>query len=125
MKSNMYFRYFVCLLAAALLFSACSKEEEEEAVEPQDPFLGAWIIFDAGGDFAEDNVGTTYTFTEAGGITISKGALRSTGTYVRNDDIIEVSLDTGFDLTYDYMLTDTQLTMDNQDNNQIFFLRRP
>ncbi len=129
MKSHKHIYHFVFLLTATFLFNACA-EEEEDAVEPaQDPFLGAWIIFDAGGDFAEDNVGTTYTFGDDGTIRISKGARLTNGTYVRNDDTIEVTLDYGndntFELTYDYMLTDTQLTMDNQDNDQIFFLRRP
>lgn len=113
------------LLVSLLFFAACSGSEEEGAPEPQDPFLGAWIITEAEGDFVDDNVGTTYTFSEDGSLLIEKGIRRTTGTYVRNTATIEASLTGGFDLVYDYKLSNTQLTLDNQGNNQKFYLERP
>jgi len=125
MKSLSRFSSLAYLLILSLVFAACSSEDEEDTPEPQDPFLGAWIITEAEGSFADDNVGTTYTFSEDGSLVIEKGALRSTGTFTRNTSTIEVSLSSGFDLVYDYTLTNTQLTLDNQDNDQKFIFERP
>jgi len=125
MKSLSLFSSLAYLLILSLVFAACSGEDEDDVAEPQDPFLGAWIITEAEGSFADDNVGTTYTFSEDGSLVIEKGALRSTGTFTRNSSTIEVSLSSGFDLVYDYTLTNTQLTLDNQGNDQKFIFERP
>ncbi|MEM8966933.1 MAG: hypothetical protein AAGE93_10995 [Bacteroidota bacterium] len=125
MKSLSRFNYLAYLLIVSLVFAACSSDDEGDAAEPQDPFLGAWIITEAEGAFVDDNVGTTYTFSEDGSLVIEKGLLRSTGTYTRNTTIIEIVLTGDFEFVYDYTLANNQLTLDNQDNDQKFLLTRP
>ncbi|MEM9829142.1 MAG: hypothetical protein AAF944_00810 [Bacteroidota bacterium] len=125
MKSFFRFNSLAYLLVVSLVFAACSSDDEDDVAEPQDPFLGAWIITEAEGAFVDDNLGTTYTFSEDGSLVIEKGIFRSTGTYTRNTSTIEVNIEGGFELVYDYTLTNTQLTLDSQGSDQKFIFERP
>ncbi|MEM9675145.1 MAG: lipocalin family protein [Cyclobacteriaceae bacterium] len=125
MKSLFRLSSLAYLLVISFVFVACSGDDEDDMAEPQDPFLGAWIITDAEGSFADDNIGTTYTFSENGSLVIEKGILRSTGTYTRNTSTIEVNIEGGFEVVYDYTLTNTQLTLDSQGSDQKFIFERP
>ena len=107
------------LVLATIVNLGCQKDNDTS----DDPFFGTWEIVAATGFAADSNVGTEYTFREDGSITLQNFGISNSGTFVRTDSDLTISL-SGIDLLYTYQLAGSRLTLDNQTADQVFTLEK-
>ena len=96
------------------LFFSCSKEEVANDIFDQ------WEIIEASGTLAEENIGTTYTFTKDGSVTISGGGLSNSGTFEHDGSILTIIL-SGIGFIYKYVLEEDMLSMESTTSRSNFY----
>ena len=124
---TLHFWLTLVLFAGLFTFTACDKDDtddmDEMTTENSDPFLGAWLVVEAEGLFAEDNQGLIYTFEESGDMNIEGESFTSFGTYVRNDTLLTYDIG-GIEVQFEYVMEEEKMDWESTTSDQKFKLEK-
>jgi len=124
---TLHFWLTLVLFAGLFTFTACDKDDTDDmddmTTENSDPFLGAWLVVEAEGLFAEDNQGLIYTFEENGDMNIEGDSFTSFGTYVRNDTLLTYDIG-GIEVQFEYVMESEKMDWESTTSDQKFKLEK-